>query len=74
MKPFERSCLYHKKFGMRVIEAHQEDEYKQLLDSGEWFDHPNKVLIDKKECSDEQPIRQHARKGSRNLQQPTEAA
>lgn len=43
MRPFERSCLYHPTEGMRVIEAHQEDEYNRLLQTGEWFDHPNKA-------------------------------
>jgi hypothetical protein len=43
MKPFERSCLYNAVEGMRVIEANNEDEYNRLLQSGEWFDHPNKV-------------------------------
>ncbi len=43
MKPFERSCIYHATYPMRVIEEDNEAEYKRLLDSGEWFDHPNKV-------------------------------
>jgi hypothetical protein len=40
---FQRSCLYHPTDGMIVIEANQQAEYKRLIDTGVWFDHPNKA-------------------------------
>jgi hypothetical protein len=58
---FQRSCLYHPTEKMRVIEADQEDEYKRLLATGVWFDHPTKA----KQMRDdhEKQIRQHPREG-----------
>jgi len=53
--PFQRSCLYHHKDGMRVIEEDQEHLYKQLLENG-WVDHPSKV---KEQQHHEEQIRQH---------------
>jgi hypothetical protein len=40
---FQRSCLYHPTDGMRVIEDFNETEYKRLLETGFWFDHPLKA-------------------------------
>ncbi len=66
---FQRSCLYHPKENMRVIEADQEDEYKRLLATGVWFDHPTKA----KEMRDEyeKQIRQHPREGRTHGEQAT---
>jgi hypothetical protein len=63
--PFERSCLYHRSQPMKVIEEDNEAEYKRLLASGEWFDHPNKAKEDKHH---EEPIRQRTRKGRKNVE------
>ncbi len=68
MKPFERSCLYHATLAMRVIEENNEAEYKRLLETGEWFDHPLKV---KRGTENEKQIRQHAKQRGRNLKQPS---
>ena len=40
---FQRSCIYHPTDGMRVIEAHQEEEYRRLLETGFWFKHPTQA-------------------------------
>jgi hypothetical protein len=68
--PFERSCLYHKTQGMRVIEDTQEEEYKRLLESGVWFDHPTKAKNWSKEH--EEPIRQRTRKRRSDAKHPSE--
>jgi hypothetical protein len=68
---FQRSCLYNSKEGMRVIEEDQEEEYKRLLDTGVWFDHPNKV--NEKREDYEKPIRQHARKRRVNGEDETKS-
>lgn len=52
------SCLYNKSEGMRVTST--EEEYKQLRESGEWFDHPNEVKD--KEVDNEKQIRRVTRK------------
>lgn len=54
---FQRSCLYHPEEGLRVLEENQEDEYNRLLESGVWFDHPNKAK-EFKEKDNEKSIRQ----------------
>jgi len=63
---YQRSCLYHKTEGMRVIEADQEDIYKRLRDSGEWFDSPVKAKESNivKEKEHEGQIRRRPRKRS----------
>lgn len=43
MQKFQRSCLFHAEFPMRVLEENQEEEYKRLLQTGEWFTHPNHI-------------------------------
>lgn len=58
---FERSCLYHPTDGMRVIEADQHAEYKRLLETGVWFDHPIKAK--EMRSTYEEQIRQRSRKG-----------
>lgn len=64
---FQRSCLYHPTDGMRVIEADNYEEYKRLLETGVWFNHPNKA----KEMRNhhEEQIRQHPIKRRRNVKQ-----
>jgi hypothetical protein len=68
MKPFERSCLYHATFPMKVIEENNEAEFIRLLETGEWFDHPLKV---KRGTENEKQIRQHAGKRSSDRKQST---
>jgi hypothetical protein len=58
---FQRSCIYGKNGSMRVIEADNEAEYRRLLDSGVWFDHPLKAK-EIKEDNHAKQIRQHPRK------------
>lgn len=76
MRPFERSCLYHPTHGMRVIEESQEEEYKRLLATGVWFDHPNKardfVPDNQGVPKDEKPIRQRTRKRLKHAEHPSE--
>lgn len=57
---FQRSCLYHPTEGMIVIEENQEDEYKRLLATGIWFDHPTKAK--EMRCQHEEQIRRLPRK------------
>lgn len=66
---FQRSCLYHPTDGMIVIEAHQQAEYKRLIDTGVWFDHPNKA----KEMRNyhEEQIRQRPRQRRGNAKHET---
>lgn len=66
---FERSCLYHATEKMRVIEADNEQEYKRLLETGAWFDHPNKAT--KKEINNEKPIRRNVKQGLINGKKPS---
>jgi hypothetical protein len=51
---------------MQVLEENQEMEYKRLIESGEWFDHPNKPFLKKEESKHEEPIRQRSRKRCSN--------
>jgi len=74
---FQRSCLYHPNDGMRVIEAQDEDEYRRLLSTGMWFDHPNKakeakLIKIKEDNKDEKPIRQYTRKRRSNGEDSSE--
>ena len=68
---FERSCLYHPTDGMRVIEQDQETQYKRLLATGVWFDHPTKA----KEWREnyEGQIRQKPRQRRSNAKHKTKA-
>lgn len=68
---FQRSCLYHPTDGMRVIEADNEKEYKQLLGTGFWFDHPTKA----KEWREnyEGQIRRKPKQRSRNAEHASKA-
>lgn len=68
MGKFGRSCLFHATFPMRIMEEDQEETYKQLLASGEWFDHPAKV---KRRVENEQ-VYEHAKK--RNRQRKSDAS
>jgi len=72
---FQRSCLYHKTEGMRVIEADQEDVYKRLRDSGEWFDSPVKAkeFNIAKEKEHEGQIRRVTRKRRSDAEPETKA-
>lgn len=57
---FQRSCLYHPTDGMRVLEESEEEIYKQLLETGVWFDHPTKAK--EMRANYEKQIRQQPRK------------
>lgn len=61
---FQRSCLFHQTLGMRVIEADQEEEYKRLLETGDWFDHPTKAKNVRE--NHEEQIRRSTREGRSN--------
>lgn len=41
--PFERTCLYHPDLPVRVLEEDQEELYKQLKATGEWFNLPHEA-------------------------------
>lgn len=62
--PFQRSCIYHINGDVRVLEENQEDEYKQLLETGIWFEHPLKAKEARE--NNEKQIRQRTRKSSSN--------
>jgi hypothetical protein len=60
------NCIYHPFQKMRVVE---DEEYEKLVSSGKWFKHP----LEAKKVREhyEEHIRQHAREGSSNCEQPS---
>ena len=68
---FERSCIYHSTLSMRVIEAEDAAEFKRLLATGEWFDHPLKV---KERIQNEKQIRRLPRKGLNDGERSTKTS
>ena len=55
------ACVYHKTEKMRVVSF---DERERLLETGQWFKHPNDVnkTITVEETKHEEPIRRGRRK------------
>lgn len=66
---FQRSCLYHPTLGMRVLEESQHKEYKELLETGVWFTHPNDAKRMRNDY--EEQIRRKPKQGRRNAKHET---
>lgn len=62
-------CVYHKSRPFRVVEDELAD---QLVATGEWFKHPNDVLV-KEDSKNEKQIRQQPRKRCGNGEHPSKA-
>lgn len=66
----QRSCLYHPTEPMRVLEENQEEEYKRLLATGVWFDHPTKAKEMREKYENQikaERLHDEKRKGSKHL-------